>query len=81
MFSRQIARGQHVDGNAEQFFQFDLEAAEVEQGRTRQRVHQQIEIAIIPIGTMENGTEDTWIGRAKTPDHFTYGDPVPIEYG
>src|SRR5579862_515357 len=50
---RQVGGGEQVDADAEQGLQFDLQAAQVEQGCAGQRVDQQIEVAALLVGAMK----------------------------
>jgi hypothetical protein len=49
---RQITGRQQVYGNAKQVLQLGLKGAKIEQGRPRQRVDQDVEIAPFHIGAM-----------------------------
>jgi len=50
----QVCRRSQIDADAEQVFQFDLKATEVEQGRAGQRIHQKIEVAAVSIRAMQH---------------------------
>jgi len=69
---RQVAVRQQIDRNVEQFFEFNMQPAEVEQDSAGQGVHQQIQIAAASIHTMQNGTEHTGIGSAKAACSTTH---------
>jgi hypothetical protein len=49
---RQIAGGQQVYRNSEQIFQLGLQGAKIEQGRPRQRVNEDVEVAPFVIGAV-----------------------------
>lgn len=70
---RQIAWRQQIDAHSKQLFQFDLQTAKVEQGRPRQRIHQQIEVAAVPIGAVQHRTEDARVCGAEPAGRFTHG--------
>jgi len=49
---------------------------------TRQRIHQQIEIAAVMVGAMRHGTEDAGIRGAETACRLAHGGPVSLQgYG
>lgn len=62
---RKISGGEQVNGHTQQTLQFDLQASEIEQRCTRQCIHQQVEIAAVSIGAMQNRAENSRIRRPK----------------
>ena len=71
-FRRQVAGGQQIDVEAEQRFQLVLQAAQIKQCCTRQRIDQQIDVAAIAVGAMQHRTENAWVRGAETAYHFTH---------
>jgi hypothetical protein len=49
-----------------------LQATQVEQNCAWQRIDQQIDVAIVPVGIMQNRTKDAQIRRTKTAYRFAY---------
>jgi len=78
-FAGRVFRGEDVHGYAQKVFKLDLQSAKVEQRGAREGVDQKVEVTVIPISAMQHGTEDTWVGGAKTADGFADGRPVPIK--
>ena len=64
-FRRKFSWRHQVDWNAQQFFQFHLQSAQIKQGRARQRINQKIEIAAVSIFTAGDRAKHAWIGRSK----------------
>ncbi len=65
--------------HAKQIFQLNLEPPQVEQGRTGQRVNQQIEIAAVPVRTVQDGPEDTRVRRTMATGRFAHRNPLEVK--
>ena len=65
--------------NAKQGFQVVFQAAEGENRRARQSIHQEVNIAILAILSPKGGTEHAGIGRAPTFRRRPYRLPVDYE--
>ncbi len=82
-----------VDLTAQKTFQFDLQAAEIEQGQSRQWIDQEIEVAGLGVLPARHGPEDTRVldpvARERFPDGFAlfiqrdrgFQAPPPAENG
>jgi hypothetical protein len=65
--------------NPKKIFQFDLEPPQIEQGRTGQRVNQQIEIATVPVRTAQDGPEDPRVRRTVATGRFANRNPLEVK--
>jgi hypothetical protein len=69
-FRRQIVWGYEIHSHAEQLFQVLLQRAEIEQGRTGQRVDENVEVAPLLVSPQKRRTEDARIGRPKPSGRY-----------
>ncbi len=76
---RQVARSANVDPHTQKLFHLVLKAAEIEQGRIRQGVDQDIKVASGGIGAPHGGTEDARIRQLVALRGGLNGDPVALE--
>jgi len=68
--------------HAEQLFQFDLQASEVEQGRAGKCVHKKIKVASILVGAMERRPEHARVLSRVTIHPLANGLPFECKsYG
>lgn len=65
---REIFGCEEVDGHAESFLKLDLQTTQVKQGGTRKCVDQQVQIAAVPIVTMDNGAKDARVAQLTSLD-------------
>lgn len=65
---RQVARRSHIDPHAEQRFQLNLKPAKIEQGGTRKRVDQEVQIAVLAVGAPGDRAIHARVCRTVTPD-------------
>jgi hypothetical protein len=80
----QITGGQQIDGDAQDLFQLDLQAAQLEQGGTGQGIDQQIEVAAVPVaavpvGAVQDRPEDAGIRRAEATRRLADGAAFRVE--
>lgn len=72
-------RSHYLHINTEQGPQLDLQSTQIEQGGSRQRVDEQIKVAIFTIGSMENRAKDARVCRMKTCNRVVYSAPLEVK--
>jgi hypothetical protein len=75
-FFGQITGCQNIDRNAQGFFQFNLDGPQVQQGGTRQRVNQQVQVAGFGVFSANDRAKDTKVLRPMKERNAS--DQVPM---
>lgn len=64
-------RCEQVNPHTQQFLEFVLQATQVEQSRTGQRIHQQIKVAPFVVIAVQHRAKDARVCGTATAGHFT----------
>ena len=72
-------RREDIDGNTKAAFELDLNLGDVEQGGVGGGIHEEVQVAVVRVGAMRNGAENTWIACAMGSHDLPNGFPVHFE--
>ena len=77
---RQIGGCAHIDLDTKQSLQLILQSTQIKQRGAGQSVYQQIEVAALLVGAVQDGAKDARVHRPKALHGFAYGMALLLEH-